>query len=276
MKQPGGLSELWQEIRQRLARVNYVALLSDFDGTLAPIVPHPRQARLPAATRQALRRISRCPHTRVAIVSGRTLSDLRRLVGLRALWYVGSHGLELSPPYGRGRVLASAAERRRMAALARQLRRHLRGLRGIWVEVKPASATVHFRQATPATLRQARQRLQQAWRRQQPGIRLQEGKKVWEFLPDRDVSKAAAVARLLARFGLARFGRARWRAAHRRRNLVIFLGDDAADERVFGRLGRSAVTIAVGQRKTQARYCLAAPATVSRFLARLAGKLKCA
>lgn len=262
---PAREPDLWKDSARRLQQAERVAVLSDFDGTLAPIVPHPSAARLPDSVRQGLKRLARCARARVVLVSGRPLADLRRLARVRGLWYVGSHGLETARPGARRVLHASPAECREMKNLARRLQSCLRSLGGVWVERKPASVTIHFRQARPGVARRARRIAQEEVRRTNPAVRLQAGKKVFEFLPVRDVSKATAVVALLAHW--PRPGRG-W--------LIFYLGDDAADERVFQQLGRRAISICVGRRRTRAHYRLATPAAVGAFLNRLAGVLECA
>src|SRR5437899_2092945 len=71
-------------------------LFLDFDGTLAPIVPCPDAATLPAPVRRTLGRLARL--LPVVIVSGRTLSDLTRRVGVPGLRYVAHHGLVYKEP----------------------------------------------------------------------------------------------------------------------------------------------------------------------------------
>src|SRR5215211_3468600 len=72
-------------------------LLSDLDGTLAPIVADPAAARpLPAAV-AALTRLSR-QLALVGVVTGRAAADARRLLGSDALLVIGNHGLEWLEP----------------------------------------------------------------------------------------------------------------------------------------------------------------------------------
>lgn len=79
------------DIRDRIARDGCVLLL-DFDGTLAPLVPTPREA---AASQRTLSLVRACAAKhRTAIITGRTLADVEIRVGIAELWYAGSHGLE--------------------------------------------------------------------------------------------------------------------------------------------------------------------------------------
>ena len=73
------------------------AILTDVDGTLAPIAARAEEAAVPAAARQALERLSE-RFGLVGCVSGRQAEEARRLVGLDGIAYAGNHGLELLLP----------------------------------------------------------------------------------------------------------------------------------------------------------------------------------
>ena len=76
------------------------AVFLDYDGTLTPIVARPELAVLSDDVRRCVERLSgSCP---VTIVSGRDVSDVRQLVGIDRLGYVGSHGLDVVGPEGSG------------------------------------------------------------------------------------------------------------------------------------------------------------------------------
>ncbi len=80
-----------------LADPGRAAILTDVDGTLAPIVERPEDAAVPAAARLALERLAR-RYGLVGCISGRRAEEARRLVGLDTLAYAGNHGLELLLP----------------------------------------------------------------------------------------------------------------------------------------------------------------------------------
>jgi trehalose-phosphatase len=73
------------------------AILTDVDGTLAPIVERAEEAAVPAAAREVLAALSE-RYALVGCISGRRAEDARRLVGLGSLAYAGNHGLELLMP----------------------------------------------------------------------------------------------------------------------------------------------------------------------------------
>jgi trehalose 6-phosphate phosphatase len=73
------------------------AILTDVDGTLAPIAARAEEATVPAPAREALARLSE-RYGLVGCVSGRQAEEARRLVGLDGIAYAGNHGLELLLP----------------------------------------------------------------------------------------------------------------------------------------------------------------------------------
>jgi len=73
------------------------AILTDVDGTIAPITLDPREAEVPARTRDLLRALA-ARYALVGCLSGRRALDARRIVGLDGLAYSGNHGFELLLP----------------------------------------------------------------------------------------------------------------------------------------------------------------------------------
>lgn len=249
----------WGLLRRRLAAAPRVALLADFDGTLAPIVVHPQQARLPAGTRRILQRLARRPGLIVGVVSGRPLADLRRRVGLRGLHYLGSHGLEWAGPRGKRGRHFNRNMQSRVRAAARALQAELDGAGGVCIERKPVSVAVHWRNASPGAAARARRALARILGEASHALRLLAGKKVWELLPARSPDRGGGVEALLQHAAV--------RGAQR--PLVVYLGDDVTDEAVFRRLRRGDVGIHVGRGPTRAAYRLGSPRDVARFLSDL-------
>ena len=130
----------------RVARAGRpLALLFDYDGTLAPIRPVPAEAALPGCVRRALSRLAARAAVAVGVVSGRALADVKAMVGLDGLYYAGTSGLEvdllgrrLTPP---GIELARAP----LDQLAGRLSDVAAAYPGAWVEQKPFGLTLHYR-----------------------------------------------------------------------------------------------------------------------------------
>jgi trehalose 6-phosphate phosphatase len=253
-------NDLIDPIRKGRADAGLVLLGLDFDGTLAPIVPHPEDAALPAATRAVLAALAGRPDTRVALISGRSLSDVRRRVGLDAVFYAGNHGLEIEGP-GVHRVHAEAeAAIDRLGQLAAALEREVGAMDGVIVEDKGLTLSVHFRLVRdPAAGQAVADAVEQACARV-PQVRLSHGKKVVEIRPDVDWHKGRALqflrAELLA--GIAA--------------PVLFIGDDRTDEDAFRVVGDGGHAIFVGESPppdTAAHAVLPSPDAVAAFLQRL-------
>lgn len=249
----GRLAADWPQLARRLRRAGRLAVLTDFDGTLAPIQHRPDTVRLSDRVRRALAQLHARGHV-VGIVSGRRIDDLRRRVGLSGLWYAGNHGFFLRSPHGTSLNLVHDEEHSDVPRIARALTQALRGVPGVRLEVKPASVAVHYRGAPPASHRaatRAAHRVAQAGSR-----RLLSGKCVWELLPRTPVDKAVAVRTILdleRRNGTAL--------------AAVFIGDDLTDEPVFSL--PLTLPVCVGRRQTAARYRLRTPADVVRLLERI-------
>ena len=88
----------------------HAAVLCDIDGTLAPIVERPSDARLPEDVSRLLGILGH-RYACVACVSGRPALQARRLVGEPSIAYAGLHGAELlSPDQEQPRLIACVRE----------------------------------------------------------------------------------------------------------------------------------------------------------------------
>ncbi len=187
-------------------------LCSDFDGTLSRIVPSPDEARIEPAIRDALARLAR--HLDVlAIVTGRSVDDVRWRVGLSEVVYIGNHGLER---WERGEHLVEPQALTyvpHLANVARALADRVQ-LPGIEIELKRLSLSVHYRRALEpeAAARQIGPILEAL--ASEYHLRLVRGRMVFELRPPIDRDKGSAVAELVMRYGL---------------RAVVFLGDDRTD-----------------------------------------------
>jgi trehalose 6-phosphate phosphatase len=187
-------------------------LLTDLDGTLSPIAPTPELARVAPGARRALRAlVGRL--ALVAVVTGRSAPNARRMLRVAGVTYVGNHGMEAL--VGRRRwthpdaAHAAKAIAAVLAALPSRLRRD-----DVRYEPKGLTASIHYRgsrdpDAARAAILAALDALPEA-----ASLRVTEGRQVVELRPPVDATKGTAAVCLLRRAGL--------RAA-------LFLGDDRTD-----------------------------------------------
>src|SRR5579864_1578706 len=115
-------------------------LAFDFDGTLAPLVQRPDDARVPVASSRSLGRLARLRP--VAVVTGRSVADVARRLGFSPRFIIGNHGAEDA---GRGAQLNTSGLdglRARLTAHAAEL-----DAAGVQVEDKRFSLALHYRVA---------------------------------------------------------------------------------------------------------------------------------
>ena len=249
--------------RNRLSRAGRVLVASDFDGTLAQIVPEPDEAApLPGAV-ELLAQLARRGDFRVAIVSGRALSDLRRRCDVPGCWYVGGHGNETAEPDHRDDLAPETTSpghhielRQQIASIADDLRRKLHSWPGARMEAKPYSVAVHFRQA-PQWETAIRDTFSAFTSRGE--FRVMLGRQVIELLPDNALTKGHAVQRLRSRLDC---------------DLVFYFGDDVTDEDVFRLNDAHFIGVKVkhgeGAIATAAAYALSGPPAVLMALREIA------
>jgi trehalose 6-phosphate phosphatase len=234
---------------RRAAAWPVLLVASDFDGTLAPIVSDPAAATAHAEGLAALRSISRMPATHVAVVSGRSLDDLRpRVHEAGDITLIGGHGAEVAGE--KTALLAELAQRR--AWIETLVRDVAARTPGAIVETKPLSVAFHFRNVPPERSPAAVADLLRAVAARP--VQVNHGKMVVE-LGVIKASKGAAIARLRQR--LAATG-------------LLFVGDDVTDETVFATMSRDDVPIKVGGGETAARYRVPDTRAVVALLQRLA------
>jgi len=253
--EPKHLFESWREIADNIRRVERVALLSDFDGTLVRIQRDPDSVQLSPAMKTLLSEISAAGST-VGVISGRKLGDVCARVGVPRIWYVGSHGLMLRPPTGPAISTVKAREKKSIFSAQRALHRRLDNLEGLLVETKGPAVAVHYRNA-PWGSQILALRAVYATLNRLPGLRLLKGKKVWELVPQSARGKWSGIQQILQQESGPSA-------------LTFYIGDDTSDEEVFEKL--PGISIAVGKhRQTKAQYYLQSPAEVHHFLEMLLG-----
>jgi trehalose 6-phosphate phosphatase len=215
------------------------ALFLDLDGTLAPIVSRPDQVVPDARRTHLLERLCKGLNGRLAVVSGRTLDDLDRILEHRVAALAGVHGLTRRT--GDGGLRIATAHPGHDQALA-ALTAFAAPLHGVLVEDKVLSIALHYRQApeiAEAAIREAERVARLT------GLTLQPGRMVME-LRTPGSTKGDSVRAFMAE---PPFAGAR----------PIFVGDDLTDEDGFeaaDRLGGFGILVGAAPRATAARFQL--------------------
>jgi trehalose 6-phosphate phosphatase len=203
-------------------------------------VPDPDRAAPDPQAIALLDELSHCLQ-RIVIISGRDTDFLVSRLPLRGALFIGNHGLE-ERDGGVSRVVDEVQPylpRLRRAADAVEALPQAQA-RGIVIERKRATVSIHFRKAADpsacgATLQPA---LKEIARHEQ--LELQPGRLVWELRPPLGLDKGEVLRRLAASLQPAG---------------LIYVGDDRTDADAFSALKRipSVRAVAVGVRSTEVR-----------------------
>jgi len=128
------VTHAWKESALALVRPDEVILVTDFDGTLAEIVQDPAGA---SAQPEALAALSELVTllADVIVLSSRPPAQLETLVPISGVRLIGDSGL----------AIPRHAQKEALDRFNAEAGRLLQGIPGSWIEVKPASTAIHFR-----------------------------------------------------------------------------------------------------------------------------------
>ncbi|MFC3958233.1 trehalose-phosphatase [Halovivax cerinus] len=243
---PRRLSNPTSRLGPTLENASHLLCCLDFDGTLAPIVDDPATAVMPQATERVLDRLGSSRSITVAIVSGRSVTDLRTRVGSPAI-LVGNHGLERfdpgpHPPNGQSESNSAgrhavhpiaAAATPRIETCSGVLETVLDPIPNATVEHKGLTGTVHDRTVPESAVPVCRSLTRDVIERVgDDRVVLTEGARILEFRPAIEWDKGDAV-------GVLEDG-------HPPGTVLLYCGDDTTDEDAFRVLSDDDVGIRVG------------------------------
>jgi trehalose 6-phosphate phosphatase len=228
------------------------ALFLDVDGTILEFAASPAAAVAPEGLVSCLARVKSALGGALALVSGRTLSDLDRLFRPLRLRASGVHGAEVRFDPMASVVVAERAEAPPAGAW-RRLNAILADFPGAFAENKRFSFAVHYR-AAPSLAARLGDALRRFAGDQAPlDLELVEGRLAYE-LKARGFDKGAAIRRFMARAPFA--GR-----------VPIFVGDDATDEDGFAAVASlRGFAYSVGRSRSAVAAAFPDPASVRRWL----------
>jgi len=227
------------------------ALFLDFDGTLVDIVARPDLTRVSPQLVDMLGQLYRCLDGALAIVTGRPLLDLDRLLAPLALPAAGIHGIQHRDGSGhvesRSQIIIPDGARARIRKLAASDSR-------LVLEDKGHSLGLHYRQA-PELETTIRSTFDDISATLGPKLFVQDGKMVLELRPV-GIDKGSAIEKFMSETPFS--GR------H-----AIFIGDDSTDEDAFAvvnRLHGTSVKVGAPDPESAARFTLSDVADVHAWL----------
>lgn len=189
------------------------ALFLDLDGTLAAIAERPEDVVAEPYRTGLLKNLNRALGGRLAIVSGRPIDDIDRIVEHVIPCVAGIHGLEKRGPSG---TFESAVPHPQLDRVYTILESFVRHRPALHLEFKTLGVALHYRQAPQAAAEVLNIARRLAWA---TGMKLQEGRMVVELRsPGSDKGDTLRSFMELPPFKGA---------------MPIFVGDDVTDEDGF-------------------------------------------
>lgn len=240
------------EARPPLPNPDHAALFLDLDGTLAPIEATPDAVRADRHRTRLLRRVVERFHGRVAILSGRSIAEVDRILDGAVASVAGVHGLERRTSPG---DTTAVPPHPALDRVEETLACFAKGQRGLLVESKARSVALHYRGHPPAE-----EACIDIGRRMAAihGLQIQEGRMVVELrTPGPD--KGDSLRLFMAQPPFAGL-------------TPVMVGDDMTDEHAFeAARDLDGWSVLVGEpRPTAALYRLRDPADVLAWLEEVA------
>ncbi len=246
----------WDTLAPRISAARGLCVLSDFDGTLAPLADRPELAEMPREVRLVLEKLAALKVV-LGVVSGRSLDDLARRVALSGIWYVGNHGYEVRSPSGDDRRFYDAEDTRILEALRGELSAAVAGIPGVIIEPKGPVLAVHYRLVEERRRGEVVRTFQRAIQPHLRRVMMGHGKLVIEARVRGNCNKGTAVG----------FIRSELPAGA----LTLYFGDDETDRDAFRAIAGTGVSVQVGATNSEfADFFLPDPRSVLDVLERIA------
>ena len=228
----------------------------DYDGTLTPIVESPELAIISEDMKQTVEDLTKI-HT-VAVVSGRMREDVQNLVGIKGIFYAGSHGFDIKGPGGFTMIHPIAKKTIPLISeIIQQLKQKFQNIEGALVEEKKFSVAAHYRKVKKQEDLQHIEIIVNNIVRKYDELRLLKGKKVFEILPNIDWDKGKAVRWIMDALKIP------WETTS-----TFYIGDDTTDEYAFRTIVTRGTAIMVTDdplKPSAADFQLQSPKEVKKF-----------
>lgn len=226
------------------------ALFLDVDGTLLELADHPSRVSVSPRLRGLLPELPKVTGGAVALISGRRIEDLDRILAPHSYVAAGVHGLERRDV--RGRLLTSGGTPQSLAEVRALVDEFVETRSGLWVEDKGAAFAVHYR-SRPELEPEVHCFVGELQDRLPPDVEVLLGHSVFEIKAG-VVNKGSAIAAFMEEPPFT--GRT-----------PVFLGDDVTDEAGFAAVNElGGISVKVGSGPTIARWRLDDVEAVLRWL----------
>jgi len=247
-----------REISNKIRNTDYILLCLDYDGTLVPICKNPSLAKLSSETKELLTDLSQNPCISMDIISGRSLNEIKKLIGVENILYAGNHGFEIS--YKENCWVHPEAERTKpiLKNVVKELKAQLNTIDGVLIEDKGLTLSIHYRNVVGKSAKDIKKIIQDIVNPYRETLRITSGKKVYEVRPKINWDKGKAIIKMQQMLNL------------KEEILKVYIGDDKTDEDAFKILREDDISIVVGYKKySKAHYFCKSSKEVVLFLRHL-------
>lgn len=217
----------------------------DFDGTLAKIVQDPSAAKMNQTTHRLMTDLSRM--VPVAVISGRSIQDLKERVLFKPKYLIGNHGLEFQSDENSHLKLASS-----MCSKWLSILNSIHFSYGIEIENKKYSLSIHYRKSRNKS--RARAEIKTALEKLGSKAQILLGKCVFNVVPVDAPHKGTALLHLLKNSQIRH---------------AFYIGDDETDEDIFSLSYQSGqiFTVRVGKKKkSNASYFIPVQSQINKII----------
>lgn len=215
----------------------------DFDGTLSKIVRNPSDAVIGKTTEVLLKKLSSL--VPLAIVSGRSISDLKSKLSFEPQYMIGNHGME-----GLNKNGDNLLKAKKICSNWREVFSKLNFEYGLEIEDKSYSFALHYRRSR--NKKNSKLKIQSIVDSLSPAPQVITGKSVINLLPPGAPHKGMAILDLMNRA----------KVKH-----VFYIGDDDTDEDVFSLPNSNILSVRVGEkRSSHARFFIKRQSEINKLL----------
>ncbi len=251
-----------RSVKEALFGKKKIIFFLDYDGTLTPIVERPEMAKISASMQETVKKLSQ--KYPVSIVSGRMREDVQNLVGIKGLFYAGSHGFDIKGPDFE--VVQPKAKEviPLISGIISQLHPELEKIKGAIIEEKKLSVAVHYRLVKEEEqIKKIKKLINLIAAENKKDLRLLSGKKVFELLPNMEWDKGKAIRWIVVTMKVD------WE-----NNSVVYIGDDTTDEYAFSAIRTRGTGIIVSEvdKNSLAHFQLNSPDQVKELFEKIIKK----
>lgn len=241
-----------QDIKKRIDGSDSVVLFLDYDGTLVRFKNKPTQVIPPQEVIEILEKLVRYPKLKIFIVSGRTLSELKRMLPVKGLSFIGLHGLEMEHR-DKNFLWEGAKEIEPIIShIKKEVLKKFGREKKIIVENKTYTLAFHYRMLGREKVEEVKKEFIKIVKRHNNGnLEILPGAEVLDVRP-KGWDKGKAVSLILKKLS---------------GSIPLYIGDDRTDEDAF-RILKQGITILVSEKikESYAKFYLKNPDEVLRFL----------